>query len=79
MMSDESENDVAYEENQENDLYYNKYKLLLEECAQVQRANEILVFRVQEVNKITKRRHKEFQFFRQVFTKIVFIQSRRGI
>lgn len=70
MMSDESENDVAYEENQENDLYYNKYKLLLEECAQVQRANEILVFRIQEVNKITKRRHKEFQFFRQVYTKM---------
>lgn len=64
-MSDESENDVAYEDNQENDLYYNKYKLLLEECAQLQRANEILVFRIQEVNKITKRRHKEVQFFRQ--------------
>lgn len=64
-MSDESENDVAYEDNQENDLYYNKYKLLLEECAQLQKANEILVFRIQEVNKITKRRHKEVQFFRQ--------------
>ncbi|KAL1497731.1 hypothetical protein ABEB36_008639 [Hypothenemus hampei] len=64
MMSDESENDIVYEENQESDLYYNKYKLLLEECSQLQRANEILVFRIQEVNKITKRRHKEVQFFR---------------
>lgn len=64
-MSDESENDVAFEEpHQENDLYYNKYKMLLEECARFQRANEILVFRIQEVNKITKRRHKEVQFFR---------------
>ncbi|ENN73937.1 hypothetical protein D910_11450 [Dendroctonus ponderosae] len=64
MMSDESENDVAYEEHQD-DLYYNKYKLLIEECSHLQRANEILVFRIQEVNKITKRRHKEVQFFRQ--------------
>lgn len=64
-MSDESENDIAFEENHENDVYYNKYKLLLEECSQLQRANEILVFRIQEVNKITKRRHKEVQFFRQ--------------
>ncbi|XP_066153025.1 uncharacterized protein [Euwallacea fornicatus] len=65
MMSDESENDVVCEEHQQNDLYYTKYKLLLEECAKLQRANEILVFRIQEVNKITKRRHKEVQFFRQ--------------
>lgn len=65
MMSDESENDVAYEEHQD-DLYYNKYKLLIEECSHLQRANEILVFRIQEVNKITKRRHKEVQFFRYI-------------
>ncbi|XP_050295899.1 uncharacterized protein LOC126735855 [Anthonomus grandis grandis] len=64
-MSDESENDVDYENSQENDVYYTKYKLLLEECSQLQRSNEILVFRIQEVNKITKRRHKEVQFFKQ--------------
>ncbi|KAF7265682.1 hypothetical protein GWI33_020766 [Rhynchophorus ferrugineus] len=64
-MSDDSENDVGFEENHDNDVYYNKYKLLLEECSQLQRANEILVFRIQEVNKITKRRHKEVNFFRQ--------------
>lgn len=45
MMSDESENDGVYVDNQENDLYYKKYKLLLEECSQLQRSNEILVFR----------------------------------
>ncbi|XP_060523305.1 uncharacterized protein LOC132700161 [Cylas formicarius] len=64
MMSDESENDIAFDESERNDLYYNKYKLLLEECAQLQRSNEILVFRIQEVNKITKRRYKEVKFFR---------------
>lgn len=45
MMSDESENDGVYVDNQENDLYYKKYKLLLDECAQIQRSNEILVYR----------------------------------
>lgn len=44
-MSDDSENDGVYIDNQENDLYYRKYKLLLEECSQLQRCNEILVFR----------------------------------
>ncbi|XP_018570444.1 HMG1/2-like protein [Anoplophora glabripennis] len=65
MMSDESENDGVYVDNQENDLYYKKYKLLLEECSQLQRSNEILVFRIQEVNKITKRRLKDVRFFKQ--------------
>ncbi|XP_019867853.1 high mobility group protein B3 [Aethina tumida] len=65
MMSDESENDGVYVDNQENDIYYKKYKLLLEECANLQRSNEILVFRIQEVNKITKRRLKEVSFFKQ--------------
>ncbi|VEN47896.1 unnamed protein product [Callosobruchus maculatus] len=64
MMSDESENDGVYVDNQENDLYYKKYKLLLEECSQLQRANEILVFRIQEVNKITKRRFKDVKFLK---------------
>lgn len=45
MMSDDSENDGVYVDNKENDLYYRKYKLLLEECSQLQRSNEILVFR----------------------------------
>ncbi|CAH1954276.1 unnamed protein product [Acanthoscelides obtectus] len=64
MMSDESENDGVYVDNQEQDLYYKKYKLLLEECSQLQRANEILVFRIQEVNKITKRRLKDVKYLR---------------
>ncbi|KAK9883268.1 hypothetical protein WA026_001452 [Henosepilachna vigintioctopunctata] len=64
MMSDESENDGVYVGTQENDLYYKKYKLLLEECAQIQKSNEIHVYRIQEVNKIVKRRHKEVQFFK---------------
>ncbi|KAJ8972061.1 hypothetical protein NQ317_010930 [Molorchus minor] len=65
MMSDESENDGVYVDNEENDLYYKKYKLLVEECAQLQRANEILVFRIQEVNKITKRRLTEVKSIKQ--------------
>ncbi|KAG5889302.1 hypothetical protein JTB14_031949 [Gonioctena quinquepunctata] len=65
MMSDESENDGVYTDNQENDLYYKKYTLLLEECSQLQRSNEILVFRIQEINKITKRRLKDVKFFKQ--------------
>ncbi|KAJ8957422.1 hypothetical protein NQ318_004902 [Aromia moschata] len=69
MMSDESENDGVYVDNQENDLYYKKYKLLLEECSQLQRANEILVFRIQEVNKITKRRLKDVRFFKEKLLK----------
>lgn len=44
-MSDDSENDGVIVDNKENDLYYRKYKLLLEECSQLQRSNEILVFR----------------------------------
>lgn len=46
-MSDDSEFDGIYVENHENDVYYKKYKLLLEECAQLQRQNEILVFRLE--------------------------------
>ncbi|EFA08580.1 uncharacterized protein LOC103313877 isoform X1 [Tribolium castaneum] len=65
MMSDESENDAVYTESYENDIYYKKYKLLLEECAQLQKSNEILVFRIQEVNKIVSRRQKEVNFFRK--------------
>ncbi|XP_023026067.1 uncharacterized protein [Leptinotarsa decemlineata] len=65
MMSDESENDGVYTDNQKNDLYYKKYTLLLEECSQLQRSNEILVFRIQEINKITKRRLKDVKFFKQ--------------
>lgn len=45
MMSDESENDGVYEDHNEHDVYYKKYKLLLEECAEIQKSNEILVFR----------------------------------
>ncbi|CAH0564854.1 unnamed protein product [Brassicogethes aeneus] len=65
MMSDESENDGVYVDNQESDIYYKKFKLLLEECSNMQRSNEILVFRIQETDKITKRRHKEVNFFKQ--------------
>lgn len=65
MMSDESENDGIVVDTNENDVYYKKYKLLLEECAQIQKSNEILVFRIQEVNKIVKRRHKECQFVKK--------------
>jgi hypothetical protein len=45
-MSDESENDAVYADSYENDIYYKKYKLLLDECAQLQKSNEILVFRL---------------------------------
>ena len=45
MMSDESENDGVYVENHENDIYYKKYKLLLERCGALQKENERLVFR----------------------------------
>ncbi|CAG9865533.1 unnamed protein product [Phyllotreta striolata] len=65
MMSDESENDGVYVDKQEKDIYYKKYNLLLEECSNLQRANEILVFRIQEVNRITKRRLKDIKFFKQ--------------
>ncbi|KAJ3624304.1 hypothetical protein MTP99_017940 [Tenebrio molitor] len=65
MMSDESENDAVYADSYENDIYYKKYKLLLDECAQLQKSNEILVFRIQEVNKIVKRRQKEVKFFKK--------------
>ncbi|XP_045478257.1 high mobility group protein B3-like [Harmonia axyridis] len=64
MISDESENDVLFEDNNEHDVYYKKYKLLLEECAEIQKSNEILVFRIQEVSKIVKKRHKEVKFFK---------------
>lgn len=64
-MSDESENDGVYVDQQEKDIYYKKYNLLLEECSNLQRSNEILVFRIQEVNKITKRRLKDIKFFKQ--------------
>lgn len=82
-MSDESENEEIFDDNNEHDVYYKKYKLLLEECAEIQKANEILVFRydshyfykkrikntyicfrIQEVTKITKKRHKEVKFFK---------------
>ncbi|RZC37942.1 high mobility group B protein 13-like [Asbolus verrucosus] len=65
MMSDESENDGVYTDSYENDIYYKKYKLLLDECAQLQKSNEILVFRIQEVNKIVRRRQKEVKFFKK--------------
>lgn len=81
MMSDESENDATFPESYENDIYYKKYKLLLDECAQLQKSNEILVFRlwhlvtiffvlncnfrIQEVNKIVRRRQKEVKFFKK--------------
>lgn len=45
MMSDDSENDVAYMDDFENDIYYKKYKLLLERCEAMQKYNERLVFR----------------------------------
>lgn len=44
-MSDESENDGVYVDNYENDVYYKKYKLLLERCEAIQKNNERLVFR----------------------------------
>ncbi|XP_072384303.1 uncharacterized protein [Diabrotica undecimpunctata] len=65
MMSDESENDGAYVDQLEKDIYYKKYKLLLEECSNLQRSNEILVFRIQELNRMTKRRLKDIKFFKQ--------------
>lgn len=46
MMSDESENDGAYVETYQNDVYYKKYKLLLERCQMIQKYNERLVFRL---------------------------------
>lgn len=46
MMSDDSENDGIYVENSfENDIYYKKYKFLLDRCESIQRHNERLVFR----------------------------------
>lgn len=45
MMSDESENDGVYVESYENDIYYKKYKLLLEQCENIQKKNETLVHR----------------------------------
>lgn len=45
MMSDESENDGIYMNSYENDIYYKKYKLLLERCEAMQKYNEKLVFR----------------------------------
>ncbi|XP_028150397.1 uncharacterized protein LOC114343726 [Diabrotica virgifera virgifera] len=65
MMSDESENDGVYVDQLEKDIYYKKYKLLLEECSNLQRSNEILVFRIQELNRMTKRRLKDIKFFKQ--------------
>ncbi|GJQ71929.1 hypothetical protein Trydic_g3038 [Trypoxylus dichotomus] len=64
MMSDESENDGIYVENYENDIYYKKYKFLLERCEAIQKHNERLVFRIQEVKKITKRRYEQVQYLK---------------
>ncbi|KAF5289770.1 hypothetical protein FQA39_LY03687 [Lamprigera yunnana] len=59
MMSDESENDGAYVENSyENDVYFKKYKLLLERCEALQKHNQQLVYRLQQVKKITNNRHE---------------------
>lgn len=45
-MSDDSENDGVYvENNYENDVYYKKYKLLLERCEAIQKHNQQLVYR----------------------------------
>ncbi|KRT82418.1 hypothetical protein AMK59_4753 [Oryctes borbonicus] len=64
MMSDDSENDGVYVENYENDIYYKKYKFLLERCEAIQKHNERLVFRIQEVKKITKRRYEQVQYLK---------------
>ncbi|KAI4456869.1 tcf3 fusion partner [Holotrichia oblita] len=69
MMSDESENDGVYVENYENDVYYKKYKFLLERCEAIQKHNERLVFRIQEVKKITKRRYEQVQYLKDKLLK----------
>lgn len=59
MMSDDSENDGVYvENNYENDVYYKKYKLLLERCEAIQKHNQQLVYRLQQVKKITHNRYE---------------------
>lgn len=65
-MSDESENDGAYVENSyENDIYYKKYKLLLERCESMQKHNQQLVFRLQQVKKITNNRYESVKMLKQ--------------
>ncbi|KAF5282486.1 hypothetical protein FQR65_LT14256 [Abscondita terminalis] len=66
MMSDESENDGAYIENSyENDIYYKKYKLLLERCELIQKHNQQLVYRLQQVKKVTNNRYEAVKSLKQ--------------
>ncbi|KAF2899482.1 hypothetical protein ILUMI_06695 [Ignelater luminosus] len=59
MMSDDSENDGVYvENNYENDIYYKKYKLLLERCEAIQKHNEQLVYKIQQTKKIANNRYE---------------------
>ncbi|XP_017780453.1 PREDICTED: high mobility group B protein 13-like [Nicrophorus vespilloides] len=65
MMSDDSENDGAYvESNHENNVYYKKYKLLLAECENIQKSNERLVYRIEEVKKISQRRFEQVKYMK---------------
>lgn len=66
MMSDDSENDGVYVENSyENDIYYQKYKLLLERCEAVQKHNQQLVYRLQQVKKITHNHYEAVKTLKQ--------------
>lgn len=65
MMSDDSENDGVYVDAYENDIYYKKYKLLLAECENIQKNNERLVFRINQVKKITNKRVKHIAFLKR--------------
>ncbi|KAB0793462.1 hypothetical protein PPYR_13082 [Photinus pyralis] len=66
MMSDDSENDGVYVENSyENDIYYQKYKLLLERCEAVQKHNQQLVYRLQQVKKITHNHYEAVKMLKQ--------------
>lgn len=64
MMSDESENDGVYVESYENDIYYKKYKLLLEQCEVLQKQNETLVHRIQQIKRVSKRRQTHVDYIR---------------
>ncbi|XP_022916689.1 FACT complex subunit SSRP1-like [Onthophagus taurus] len=65
MLTSESETDGQFPEAEQNDLYSKKYKLLAERCIDIQKRNQKLAFRIQEVNKITKKRHQQVQFIKE--------------
>lgn len=63
-MSDDSD-DTNGRECDKNDAYYKKYQLLMERCEFIQKSNERLVFRLQQVKTIIKRRYAQIDMLKE--------------